>query len=119
VAKPKNKKKDEKKKKEPPVSQVKNLVNRFGNYAVGFLGALGALVIAVFMPEYREMIIGAAASIAAATFWMTEENEPFGLRLLGMFAAGVVAVFAFFMPDHAKELLTASGSIAGATLIFT
>jgi uncharacterized membrane protein len=93
-------------------------LNRFGNYAVGFLAALGALVAAYFMPAFREMLISAAGTLAIITLFFTGEYQSFKRRLIGMVVAGVVLLAAFAMPDQAESLLSASGTIAILAIIF-
>lgn len=92
-------------------SEIVVFVRRYGAYGVGFLGALGALLAALFMPDSATSLISSAGLIALATFYLTDENDPFVLRLLAMLAAGVVTVFAYLMPQHASELLETAGVI--------
>lgn len=93
-------------------------VNEYGAYVVGFLGALGALLFAVLMPSDREMLIGAAGLLALFTFFWTRKNSSWGLRLIGMIAAGITVSFGFLMPEYSAQLLQAGGLIAGASLLF-
>lgn len=94
------------------------VLKEYGAYLAGFLGALGALGFAVLIPEQREMIIGAAGTLAILTFFMTSKGDPWVLRLFGMIAAGVVVAFSFLMPEYADKLLSAGGLIAGASIFF-
>lgn len=99
-------------------AKSKNFVDRFGAYGVGALAALGALILAVLLPENREMIIGAAGTLALLTFFFTSENDSWGFRLIGVLAAGVTVLFSFLMPEFAPTLLKAGGLIAGASIVF-
>jgi hypothetical protein len=101
----------------PQKSAFAEAVDRYGAYAVGFLGAIGALVFAYFLPANRQEIVGAAGTIAIFTL-LFSNGKRFGLRLLGMLGAAACGVAAIFMPDQAKELLSTAGTIAIFSLIF-
>jgi|GEM_PF-3708019 len=93
-------------------------VNRYGAYAVGFIGAMCALVFAILMPAHRTEIIGAAGAIAVWTFFATSEYDRFVLRILGFVGAGVAMVAAMAMPENADTLISAAGLISAAAIIW-
>jgi len=93
------------------------LVSRYGAYIVGFLGALGALVAAYFMPASRATLVGGAGAMASLTFFLSK-GKRVGYRALGMLAAGATVVAAYLMPDQSKELLEGAGVIAAVSLIW-
>ena len=96
---------------------VKLLVDKYAMYAVGLLGALGALVAAYFDVANRGPLLSGAGVIAVAALLCGNNRTKLGLRILGMAAAGVCLVASFLMPGFG--LLTAAGTIAGLTIFFT
>lgn len=94
------------------------LVQRYGAYGVGFLGAVGALVAALLMPASATTLIGGAGTIAVLTFFFTSENDRFGVRLIAMLGAGVALLFAYLMPGNAPQLISGAGMLAALALIF-
>ena len=97
---------------------MSKMLMQYGNYAVGFLAAIGALVFASVMPAHAHEIISAAGVIAVLTFFFTDEDEPFIIRAMAMCAAAVCMVFAIVMPASAVQLISAAGTIAVLSLIF-
>ena len=99
-------------------SKTKSVFQDYAAYGIGALAALGALIVAVLIPDQREMVIGAAGTLAILAFFFTSKGDPWALRLLGVVCAGVVVIFSFLMPEYSQQLLSASGLIAGASIVF-
>ena len=96
---------------------VKLLIDKYAMYAVGLLGALGALVAAYFDLDNRVSLLTGAGVIAAITLFSGNNRAKLGLRVLGMVAAGICLVAAFLMPG--VGLLSAAGTIAGLSIFLT
>jgi hypothetical protein len=94
------------------------LVQRYGAYISGFLGALGAMIFALLMPAHQAELISAAGFIAVGTLLFTSQGDPFFLRLLGFVAAGVTMCFAIAMPLNTDQLIHGAGVLSALTILF-
>ena len=86
------------------------VVDQYGAYAIGLLGALGALGFAWLVPGWSHWLVGGAVSIGIFTFWMTEEYDAFVVRILAFLGAAALMFLGMAMPENANTLTGLAGT---------
>jgi hypothetical protein len=90
-----------------------DLIDAYGAYAIGLLGALGALIFAVLMPAHQAELLSGAGAIALWSFFATNKYDSYALRFLAFVAAGVCLVFAMtVLPAQVHNLIYAAGGFS-------